>query len=408
MGKKGKLAMDIFFCENCGAKCDADAMFCENCGNRLDSDEKAPVTEAAAAPVKIKTDDKPAPPPAPTEKPEAPAESVKPAAVVTVMEKPASQPTAAPAERSSSARIVSLIVSILLSALIFFNIVSGVGVLIVQSLISEENIRSLCDDTDLSDLRVGNLINFDGLEDVSDGSTLPQWISANLDPVAVSKYGMTADGVAEILEKSTLKDFVRDNLLEAAAYMRGDEADASITVDEMIKLLEDNADVIYNATGYKFIDEDYDNFRAFLKDSGAFEDSDTLSLASDGGLSVRGIRLGMSVYALVILGVITLVMIIILFILNRQTLRSVLLYTGIPLTLAGLFFTVCGIGAGLFTELACSDSGFDVRFAEKTVGTVRTTMILSGLCALLTGAVLIIIFVIAVCLKKRKQFSENL
>lgn len=411
--------MKKIFCENCGVQQDGDALFCESCGSKINIENKESPAPKTELPV---TQAEPTPPITPSDitEPEktsdnandisqaSPAEvQAQPSAPVAVMEKPVSPPQQPYASEVSpqpkKSRVIPTIISILLSIFILGNILLGIGIIVSRSFLEESQIKKICDDTDLSDLRVGNLIVLNDDKKSDDDATLAEWISNNLDPVAVSKYNMTPDGVNEILKESTAKDFIRDKLLETAEYMRGDSSDAQITVDEIMLLLENNAGIIYDATGYEFIKEDYDNFRAYLKESNAFADSETLSLASDGGIAVRLTRIALSTYSFIILSVITLAFIIALFVLNKGKLRSVLLYLGIPTLLSGLVYTVYGIGAGVFAEISSSAIGIDIRFIERIINSNRTLIILSGLLVLLVGAVFIAIYAITSFLNKKKQ-----
>lgn len=442
--------MEKFFCENCGAPQDADAFFCAGCGSRLNPKEETPEIAAASSPAQFESTSigvpndtahnhtpsaaqpesmaspqqaEPAPVSIPNDIPHSHASSVAqpeamaspqqaapvPASILNDTEEAAvPHPVINQPVSSGSPGVAAAILSVILSVLIFCNILSMVGIVAARRLMEETQIRKISDETDLSDLRVGNLLVFGGEEKADENATLAKWISVNLHPDARRKYNMTPDAVAEILEKSTVNTFARNKLLEAAAYLRGDSADAGITVDEIISLLKENAGIIYDATGYEFNDEDYDNFRASLKESDAFADTDKLSLAATGTNPLVWARIALSKYSMIILSIITIALTVAVIVLNRRRLRVALLYLGIPMLISGLIYTVYGIGAELFAQLTSGENGVDIRLAERVITSIRPLIVLSGLAALLIGSALIAAYAIVRVLAKRKALMQNI
>ena len=232
---------------------------------------------------------------------------------------------------------------------------------------------------------------------------------AGLDEEIINEINDTISNHIQV-DIDSVKDFLRRDTVSAevakvaeryaAAFVDGD-FDYHMTSREIISFIRSIAPDIRDEFDYRLTNEDYDAISEALREEVDLRDFRVGRLLEDAGVENFAMPfILLSVYPLIIVGILCIIFISDIFLVNRRKVRSALLISGIPLALSGLIFTAAGVFfnsiAGLFGN---SEIGNYIGFA----GGLANLFLLPGLICFAIGVLCIVAFFVIRTIKKLHQ-----
>lgn len=136
-----------------------------------------------------------------------------------------------------------------LSSVIFFiivliSIICLIATLSLRTVVNKELIQKKINNVNLSEISVNN-------------QKLDEYIYENF----IDDERITIENVDNVLAAPFIKEFVNDKLNDYADFCLDKNQLPEVTADEIIKLIEDNEDFIYNEAGLRFLEADKEELR---------------------------------------------------------------------------------------------------------------------------------------------------
>jgi len=325
-------------------------------------------------------------------------------------------------------RLLIAVLSVVMSVVLFASLTAGQAWFIVYNAYNEDTIKTIAKDVvgelDLSEL-AEMPVSFDipGVELRGD-ELLYEAIYASIDDYYIETFGVLEEDIKELFESDTLND-VLDLLIDTSVefLLSGDGSVEIINTDNVIELLENNQDEIYEITGYALVESDFRDIRNVLEESIVHEFTwDNLmeelsGIPGVGNINIDSTRNAISeassaldfwlkIWVFVTVIVIAAIMITLIVIVNRRK-TSALLYVGIVSAVSGLIFTVFNLFMSSMYSIITSRTNFDVSVIKNALSGVENTILFTGLSVLGFGVLVTLTAVIIRLLKKQKQLQAR-
>ena len=306
-----------------------------------------------------------------------------------------------PAKIKKKHPVLRAVASIFLCLLLLVTLVALNGVLLVQQTLSPEGVQATFAEVEVAnlpmDFLIGRRFNMD------------TWVFNALDQERCEALELDKAAVAKALNKSTIKAFLVD---KAKQYATLQKPYATVTGEEIMQLIRDNAELFEDQTGYVISEEEYAAWEEYFGEDGEANLArfDLAGLVKKHSNSFWMAQQAVSIWGVVIVAFIALWPVLGLCAVNHM--RRAFGYTGITCVLAGLAvlaLSVLGMMALSLTGDTLSymlheswpHSGitFGQMLGAAIAGMSETTLIL-GICMVALG---IIIFVSGFFFKKPKN-----
>ena len=317
------------FCGKCGNKIEDGARFCEYCGFRMENTDNAPVNTTVAENTAEPTNSNGA--------------DFSQAETAYTYHQNAGVPQYSdnynyPAGRDEAvgeqgASTLSKTLSIVLCVFFFLFTLSAMGMGIARSVLSEDGVKKICNDIDLSKIQIRqNGVNI----------AVPDLVLSIVDEKAINKYGITRQDVVNVLNNATIKKYLENFVNEYVQYVAFGKAPKLMYTSEIIGLIKDSADIIYNMTGYVFTDSDFRSLENEIN-NGSMEFLTAIGIERLIGFSPSIISAVFSIPVLIILIVLSVSMLALLLICNNMRVKYLFAYCGITLSVLGAMLLLAAL-----------------------------------------------------------------
>lgn len=293
----------------------------------------------------------------------------------------------------------SVILCVFLAIGVFLTCLAGSAFVLLGNAVNGRTIETVVEKTDILSIPVGEGTVIDKVEEVF----------KNSGNEALAK--LDAEQIRAIAEQAGLNEALSGLLNQAAGYLTGDYEDISISADQIIVIIEDNIENIYEATGYRITDEDLKAIREALSQHTEEINQAANEMMSDPvmqttvstvrfavGPTVPAITFGLAAFF-------TLIMVLIL---RRK--EGTFMFVGIPAILIGVvYFVIYGtsstIKALLFSYVPMSATVTNI--AETVISVILTPILYTAIICAAAGVVCIILYVVIhVLIGKSKKYAK--
>ncbi len=275
---------------------------------------------------------------------------------------------------------VSLVTALLMLSFLVFGMGSYIGMLLTD----ESNIERFVKQTDLLSIPAESL----NLSAVNDETVLDAIYTMSVGS------GVTKETIREVYDSSTVKDFLSENLACYAGYIRTGNNPYRLTTDSVKQVYNDNLPLINVLIGTELNEHDINMAYEEIDKFAPVLDVISVNDVSSGLITPLRIYISMPVF--ITLTSLAVFMIILIFVINKKSSRS-LKWCGIPMFLLGGTILVS-------TFLVCMrvisiDIGSD--FASSMIYDI--TKIISGNLYLIGGGMtlLSVVFLLLSAMKKK-------
>ncbi len=250
---------------------------------------------------------------------------------------------------------VHILIVILLSILLFFLTTS-----VASSLLLSATLRHYAEEN-----TVGTMV-----EEALNNDDVTQTIAEMICDEFINDERITTDNVQALLADGTFQDFIAEVEVSLNGYLLGSD-DISLTTEDIISLLDENEDLIYDTIGLRFLEED----REILT-----EQLDTLF---EGGtlssyLSTSGLNYLSSLWLMVIDGIFLLLFLLALLSTYRQR----------KLGIAVILYAVAGIIAVAFDLLMLiSLQSLILEYIDESLQYILTPLVTDGIYPAMIGGI---------------------
>ena len=371
------------FCGKCGYEIRGEAKFCPKCG----ADVKMP--DAAQTPsVPTYTEDNPrmvaADDHVRQSQQEYYGEPQPPAANGYGYESPRSKPQPKqqkPPQRSTGGQIA---LSILICVFIYIFTSAAFSVIVTRTALSEDSVRGAAKSGEITSITVdkdGKLV------------ALSEYIVSNINSKLVSKNDITSKKVDSVLRSDRVKKLIEDLAVDFTGMFVFGKEPVHLYEDKIMDDIESLDAVVYREIGYHFTDKDYSDIKNDLQKNGklSFLVKDNIK-SFFGGVEPTVFSAMFSVPVIIVCVVIDLVLLFLLFLVNKRRVK-------LPFLILGITFMVFGVGC-LFESLAAAilSSVFNIYIVSGVLGSFSIPLLIIGLIFATTGAVM---FIIQLKIRKR-------
>ncbi|MBE6976510.1 MAG: zinc-ribbon domain-containing protein [Ruminococcaceae bacterium] len=223
--------------------------------------------------------------------------------------------------------------------------------------------------------------------------------------VEVSEYmgmPMSKKELQEYLEDSELVSAIMDSTTGSVSNLLQGKTDRGLDKDEIIDLLEEDRDLIYDLTGEYPDDELIQTIADTVEDYGILELTDTKALKNDLGGAFTIIELVMSPTMVLVMWVVVALFVVLLFLTNRFSIGQTCGDTGIVLVVtSGLNLILAYLGFDLILSLLSDIPGADLFSVLAT--SFKESWTSPCLTVLAIGAVMLLVGILIKVITKPKK-----
>lgn len=299
--------------------------------------------------------------------------------------------------RRNSAWSVALCVFLAIG--VFFTCLAGSAFVLLGNAVNGKTIRTVVEKTDILSVPVGDGTVLDKVEEVFKNSG------------SEALAALDSEEIRAIAEQAGLNEALSGLLNQTAGYLTGEYENINISAEQIMVIIEDNIENIYEATGYEITENDLEQIEKALG-----EHTETINQAATEMLAdpvmqttVSTVRFAVGptvpVTAFVIAGVFALIMLLVL---RRK--EGVFMYVGIPVLLIGaVYFVIYGMSSTIKTLLFsyAPMSATVTNIAETVISVILNPLLYTAIICAATGAVCIILFiVIHTVIHKSKKYAK--
>lgn len=228
--------------------------------------------------------------------------------------------------------------------------------------------------------------------EVDDNKKLDQYIYEEY----VDDPRITVENVGNLLEEPFIKDFIIEKIQDIQDFGLGKSDYKYITSDDIVKLIDDNADVLYEEAGLRFLDPDKAELKEELSGLDKFAESDFLN-SYFGSALVHTFFSYANVVFLIILMVAIFIQWLVVYKLNDRRISKMLIKYGIA--------TVIPSGIVFVTSVSPIRISNGIKVADNILGSAMLPFILYSAIVLAVGIAFIVIG--AVANKKYKNAATS-
>lgn len=277
---------------------------------------------------------------------------------------------------------------------VFVSAAAGTGFLLLRNAVAGDIVHTVVEKTDVLSLEIGGTTVVEKVEEVLKSSGNETLAS------------MTTDEIRAFAENAGLNDAMKNLLDQAQDYLMGNAESFEITPEQIIVLVEDNKQNIYDATGYEITDADLEQIEGVLE-----EHTETINQAATEVLANPAVKTTMTTVNVVIspyipiacFAVCAVCILLMIPFLRRK--EAVFVFSGMPALLLGGALTAVFALSSTITEFVIAQIPMPATMmtvARTVLSVIFEPILKAGIIAASVGVVFIIIHIIlAVVLKVR-------
>jgi phosphopantetheine adenylyltransferase len=350
-------------CKQCGESIPNGSLFCANCGSRIESvDESKHASPVVTTATTLESASETGSSPVSEAKAfvaEQSEQSVKPSTVGTI------------------SRVAF---SILLGIFTFAFVV----VFIALTVVRPTNIPNIIGRAEISRI----------IEDIG----LTNEVVSEINDSIIIDISFDIDGIKDFLKRDTVSAEISKVAERYVTAITDSDFDYHITAREVVGFVRSVASDIRDEFGYRLTNEDYDMITESLNAEINLKDFRIGKLMENAGMNNAVPYLLLSVYPLIIVGVICVLLVFNIFMLNRKKVRAAFMITAIPFILSGLIYSVAGLLLGPFSGLLANSGIYNY---VRVVAGIANLVLFPGIICLGIG---VLTFAVYFVIKKlRKQ-----
>lgn len=312
---------------------------------------------------------------------------------------PEIKPSPAPKKRRRRNSWWGVTLCVFLAMAVFVSAAIGTGFLLLRNAVAGDIVHTVVEKTDVLSLEIGGSTVAEKVEEVLKSSGNETLAS------------MSADDIRAFAENAGLDDAMKDLLGKAQDYLAGKTDSFEITPEQIMVLVEDNKQNIYDATGYEITEEDL----AQIEDA-LYEHTETINRATTEILenpvvktTMTTIEVAISPYISIGAFAVTAFCILLMIPLLRRK-EGVFIFSGIPVLLLGIVLGVIFALSTTITEFVISHIPMAptmLTVARTVLGVIFEPVLTAGIIAGCTGFVFIVLYIVlAIVIKKSKKYAH--
>lgn len=297
----------------------------------------------------------------------------------------------------------AVVLCVFLAMGVFFSAAMGTGFVLLRRAISSATIETVVKEVDIFSIPVGNGTVLDKVEEAfkqSGNETLAEF---------------TAEDIQRIAEEAGLQDALSDIVGQVSDLLTGKTTELDISAEQIMVLIEDNADLIEETTGHRLTEDDLAQLEAALT-----EQTEAITreineqaavMLSDPTVktTVTTVQIAVSPTIPVVAFIVTGVCVLLVFVLLRRK-EGTFMYAGIPTLILGIVLGMAYGGSEIIKSYALAMIPVPASMTAVINSVIKAildpVLYASVICAV-TGIVCIIAFIILkVCIKRSKKYAK--
>lgn len=312
---------------------------------------------------------------------------------------PEIKPSPAPKKRRRKNSWWGVTLCVFLAIGVFISAAVGTGFLLLRNAVAGDIVHTVVEQTDVLSLEI-------------DGSTVAEKVEEVLKSSGNETLAsMSAEDIRAFAENAGLDDALKDLLDRAQDYLAGNAENFEITPEQIMVLVEDNKQNIYDATGYEITDKDLEQIESALSEHTETINKATAEILADPVVktTITSVNVVISPYISVGAFAVTAVCILLMIPLLRRK-EGVFIFSGIPALLWGVILAVVYGLSATITEFVISKiplSATMLTLARTVLNVVFEPVLTAGIIAGSIGLVFIVLYIVlAIVMKKSKKYAN--
>ncbi|MGN0622048.1 MAG: zinc ribbon domain-containing protein [Porcipelethomonas sp.] len=219
---------------------------------------------------------------------------------------------------------------------------------------------------------------------------------------------ITVENVDNVLADPFIAGFVKEKLDAYTDFCMDEGEIPEITADEIIKLIEDNEDLLYNEAGLKFLEEDKEELRSNL-DPALSKYNEFCRSTGDSWYFAGAVHTFFSVWNVISIAVLLFVVFVnwlIVYKLNSRRISKMLRKYSIAVLIPSFILLIGSVSVPFILKGTGADSAYDILKGFNFRSDIKMPFILYSASAAAAGAILFVLSVIFKGEKKTAAPSE--
>lgn len=293
----------------------------------------------------------------------------------------------------------AVILCVFLAIGVFLTSLAGSAFVLLGNAVNGKTIETVVEKTDILSVPVGDGTVLDTVEEMFKNSGSEALAALN------------SEEIRAIAEQAGLSEALSGLLDQATGYLTGKYENIEISADQIMVIIEDNIENIYEATGYRITESDLEKIRAALGEHTEEINQAAAEIMADPIMktTVSTVRFAVGPTVPVItFGVAGLFIVIMILVLRRK--EGAFLYAGIPVLLIGVVYGVIygmssTIKALIFSYVPVSATVANI--AETVISVILNPILYTAIICACVGVVSVILYiVIHSIIKKSKKYAN--
>ena len=283
---------------------------------------------------------------------------------------------------------------VFLAIAVFASAAVGTGFLLLRNAVAGDIVHTVVEKTDVLSLEIGGSTVVEKVEEVLKSSGNETLAS------------MSTEDIYAFAENAGLDEAMQGLLSQAQDFLAGKTDSFEITPEQIMVLVEDNKQNIYDATGYEITEEDLTQIEEALT-----EHTETINQATEQILAdpvvkttMTTINVVISPYIPIAAFAVTAVCILLMIPLLRRK-EGVFIFSGIPVLLWGIALGVIFTLSTTITEFIISYIPMAptmLTVARTVLGVIFEPILLAAIIAGSVGLVFIVLYIVLAIVMKKK------
>ncbi len=279
---------------------------------------------------------------------------------------------------------------VFLAIAVFASAAVGTGFLLLRNAVAGDIVHTVVEKTDVLSLEIGGSTVVEKVEEVLKSSGNETLAS------------MSTEDIYAFAENAGLDEAMQGLLSQAQDFLAGKTDSFEITPEQIMVLVEDNKQNIYDATGYEITEEDLTQIEEALT-----EHTETINQATEQILAdpvvkttMTTINVAISPYIPIAAFAVTAVCILLMIPLLRRK-EGVFIFSGVPVLLLGVIFAL----STTITEFIISNIPMAptmLTVARTVLGVIFEPVLIAAIIAGSVGLVFIVLYIVLAIVMKKK------
>lgn len=278
----------------------------------------------------------------------------------------------------------SCVLSIVLSILFFIFSLTTIFVGVTRMYFDEDNLKNVISNIDLNEINIDYNGDYISIED---------FILNNISDNCIYEYNITTDKIGNVLNNSDISKLIENFVVKYVSYIAHGEKSKYLTEDGIINILESTADVIYELTGYKLNETDYEDIRYEL-DNGNMKFLIASNIEDTLGFNPIIIQMLLSIITFIILIIVSILLLILILKVNNWKFKYLFKHIGITIIILGTILVIVSL-IGLIISLTS-----EIYLLSMLLRSLLISLLIAGVITLIVGVVM---FVLYKLLAKKEQ-----